>query len=540
MQFRLALSDPMTHRFASTHDGHLTAILSRTARWMAVFAYSHGGIGAHPQRAAHAMSRSIILRKVRGISGLTPMWRTASGSFGSAPAPSSVVGFLTSPLVLLFAGVLALIAWILADPGSLSTGLALATVPAVIVEKRQELEAKQKSLTEVMDLAGRDLDFSRKPVMEKLGAADADDALLKFQTLNREAEALGLDLRREELKHTAQQILARNEALRAPVEGSAPLSRVDDAGERKSLGRMYIESKEFADSRRQRQNIPVVIDIGIKTLMQTTAGFAPESVRTGRVVEAVTRPIQVLDLIPSAPIDQAVEKYMEQTTRAHSAAERAEAAAYAESAFVYTEKTSDVRSVGDSIPVTDEQLEDAGQVAGLLDQQLRFGVMQRIDGQVLTGNGTAPNLRGINNVVGIQTLAKGTDSVIAAFLKALKNIRVTGRANPNAAIMHPNDWTDVLLTQNANGDFLFGNPFQGPGPQALFGIPVAQSDAQTENTALIGDFLNFCRLGERKGVEVEIGYVGTQFTEGKKTLRATARVCFTVYRPAAFIQLTGI
>lgn len=485
-------------------------------------------------------SSSIILRKVRGISGLTPMWRTASGSFGAAPAPSSVVGFLTSPLVLLAVGFLLLLAWFLADPGAMSAGFALATVPVVIVEKRQELETKQKTLTEVVDLAGKDLDFSRKPVMEKLGATDADDALLKFQALNREAEALGTDLRREELKHAAHQVRERNEALRTPADAAVPINRFDERGERKSFGQMYIEMKEFAESRKNRVNIPAMIDIGLKTLFQTSAGFAPESVRSGKIVEAVTRPIQVLDLIPSAPIDQAVEKYMEQTTRTHAAAERAEGAAYAESTFVYTEKTSDVRSIGDSIPVTDEQLEDAGQVAGLLDQQLRFGALQRLDGQVLTGNGTAPNLRGINNVVGIQTQALGSDSKIVAFLKALKNIRVTGRANPNGAIFHPNDWLDILLTQNANGDFLFGNPFQGPGPQALFGIPVAQSDAQTENTGLVGDFLNFCRLGERKGVEVEIGYVGTQFTEGKKTLRATLRACFTVYRPAAFCQITGI
>jgi HK97 family phage major capsid protein len=410
-----------------------------------------------------------------------------------------------------------------------------------LVERREELATKQKTLTEVLDLAGKDIDLSRKPVLEKLGAADADDALLKFQSLNREAEHLGMELKREELKLSARQVREREEAMRQPADGqpSHP-SRFDENGERKSFGQMYIEMKEFAESRKSRTNIPALVDIGLKTLFQTTAGFAPESTRSGKVVEAVTRPIQVLDLIPSAPMNQAVEKYMEQTTRTHAAAERTEGVAVAESTFVYTEKTSDVRSIGDSIPVTDEQLEDEAQVAGLLDQQLRFGVRQRTDLQVLVGNGTAPNLRGINNVVGIQTQAKGADSQIVAFLKALKNVRVTGRANPNAAVMHPNDWLDILLTQNANGDFLFGNPFMGPGPQALFGVPVAQSDAQTENTGLVGDFANFCRLGERKGVEVEIGYVGTQFTEGKKTLRAIARVCFTVYRPAAFCQITGI
>jgi HK97 family phage major capsid protein len=107
-------------------------------------------------------------------------------------------------------------------------------------------------------------------------------------------------------------------------------------------------------------------------------------------------------------------------------------------------------------------------------------------------------------------------------------------------VFHPNDWLDIMLTQSTAGEFLFGNPFQGAGPTALFGVPVAQTDAQTQNTGLVGDFANFSRLDDRRGVRVQTGYVGTQFTDGKVTLRADMRAAFTVTRPAAFAQITGI
>lgn len=410
--------------------------------------------------------------------------------------------------------------------------------PAYLVEQRETFNAKQKLLIEVVEATGKDLDFSRQEVLSKLSATDVVDAQNKFQSLNNEVDNLSADLRRAELKAAAMAVRDRQEEIREP--SSHRHADSDDAFARKSLGEKFVATKEFGNLSRTRITTPVDINVSIKTLMTTAAGFAPESTRTGRVVDMPTRPIQVLDLIPTGTINQAVEKYMEQTTATRSAAERLEAGTYAESAFVYTEKTSDVRSVGDSIPVTDEQLEDEGQVAGILDQQLRFNVMQRIDGQVLVGTGTAPQLRGINAVVGIQTQAKGAESGIVAFLRALTKIRVTGRANPNGAVFHPNDWIDIMLTQSTAGEFLFGNPFQGPGPQSLFGIPIAQSDAQTENTGLVGDFANFSRLSERKGVTVEVGYSGTQFVEGKRTLRATARVAFTVYRPTAFCQITGI
>lgn len=411
--------------------------------------------------------------------------------------------------------------------------------PTALVEQRESFAAKQKDITDVLELAGKDLDFSRADVLKKLGASDAADATHKFKSWNREAEALGADLQRAELKYTVAKHQEREADLQRPVES---VEHPEIGTERKSWAQRFVESKAYKAAKADgfKRAAIVDLDIDLKTLMQTSAGFAPESVRSGLVVEKATRPIQVTDLIPTFPISQAAFVYMEETTRTHSAAEAAEAGTYAEDAYVYTQRTSTVRKIATSIPVTDEQLEDEMQVRSLLEQRLAFGLRQRLDGQILVGDGIAPNLLGINNVSSTQSQAKGADATIAAFMKALTKVRVTGRANPSGAVFHPNDWQDVVLTQNSNGDFLFGNPFQGAGPNSLFGIPVAISDAQTENTALIVDFNNFTRLDDRRGVSIMVGYSGTQFVEGKQTLRADMRVAFTCTRAAAICLLTGI
>lgn len=411
---------------------------------------------------------------------------------------------------------------------------------AVAVEQREELHAKQAELKEILELAGRDLDLSQKSVLEKLGAKDADEAIEKFHALNRQTESLGREIQREELKAAARRVSERDEELETPLGGHEQPSDYE-GGRKKSWGRRYVESKAFKASRSSRVDVPFELEgIGLKTLFETGAGFAPESVRSGLLVPGATRPIQVIDLIPSFPISQASFVYMEETTRTHAAAEKAEGVAYAESTFVWTQRTSPVQKITDSIPVTDEQLEDEGQVQSLLEQRLAFGLRQKLDSQILVGSGTPPALRGMNNVVGIQTQALGTDSQIVAFLRALTKIRFTGRANPTGAVFHPNDWLDIILTQDAEGRFLFGNPFQGAGPTSLFGIPVAQSDAQTENTGLVADFVNFTRIDDRRGAMVQTGYVNAQFTEGEVTLRADMRAAFTVTRPAAVCQITGI
>jgi HK97 family phage major capsid protein len=408
-----------------------------------------------------------------------------------------------------------------------------------LVEKRQEFAAKQKHLAEAFALAGSDRDVSRKSVLEHLGAVDSTDAVAKIKKLNVELDNLGSDLQAEEMKQIHNAISERDAARSQPVRGGAAIQHPTAEIKYRTFGELVVDAKEYKAADVRRTGVTMFVEgVGIKTLMETSAGFAPHSPRTGLLVEAVTRPIQILDLIPTRPITQAADKYMEETTRTHSAAEKAEGVAYAESVFVWTERTQLVEKITDSIPVTDEQLEDASQVAGLLDSRLRFGLRQRLDLQVLVGDGTSPNLKGIlDHSIGSQ--AKGVDPTFDAAYKALTAVRVTGRAVPNAFIYHPNDWQDVRLMRTADGQYIMGNPSQ-PGATTLFGLPVVVSDAITENTALTGDFANFCYIGERRGIEVAVGYVGDQFKEGKRTIRADLRACMTVTRAAAFCKITGL
>jgi HK97 family phage major capsid protein len=433
-----------------------------------------------------------------------------------------------------------------------------------LTQLREKMAAKQEQLGKVFaealisDAGEKKYDFNRVTVL----GADVKGSIAvaeKVKQMNDELNELGEKADKlDAAEKAAMQHAERSKAIRdLPLPGGKG-NHQDERQRFKSLGEMLAEHKDFIDyvGRKAAGGIDLSFPdlalsdllasadrfatLGAKTLMTTSAGFAPESIRLPGFVEAATRPIQMLDIMPMFPTSQSSIKYMEETTRTHSAAETAEGGDYAESAFAFTERNVSVAKITDSLPVTDEQLEDVAMMQGYIATRLPFGVRQRMDRQVLIGDGSSPNMRGLKNVSGIQTQARGADPVPDTFFKAMTKIRVTGRAIPTHHIMHPTDWQGVRLLRTADGVYIWGSPAES-GPERLWGLQVVQNDADSAGTGYTGSFQPaWCGIFERRGVELAIGYVGSQFTQGKRTVRADARAAAVWMRPAAFCANTGL
>lgn len=313
-------------------------------------------------------------------------------------------------------------------------------------------------------------------------------------------------------------------------------------GSRKNAGAKMTLGQQFAKSavRTGGMGTKAELNYDLKAVMSRSAGWAPESLRDPGYVPFASAPLMVTDLFSVLPTGQAAVKYMEQTTRTNNAAERAESATYGEAAFVLTERTVTVQTIGVWLPVTDEELEDETEAAEMIDLELPLMIRQRLDAQMLVGDGNDPNIFGINNVSGIQTHAKGADPVFDAIFKAMTLIRFTGRSIPSAAVFHPNDWQDIRLTRTTDGIYILGSPI-APGPDQIFGIQAVQSDNQTPNTAVVGDFVNWARFRLRRDILVEkTNAHASQFINGQQAIRAGVRGTTVFKRPAAFCTVTGI
>lgn len=315
--------------------------------------------------------------------------------------------------------------------------------------------------------------------------------------------------------------------------------QMDRQIEQKSFGRLFIESKSYTERINGGIGPETHLDIELKTLMQRAAGFAPESLRTGRVVEIATRPIQFIDILPLETTQFDHVKYMEETTLTNNAAEASEGTTFGEAVLAYTERSKTVEKLPVFLPVSDEQLEDVPRIETMIDNRLRFMILQRLDYQIYNGDGATPNMQGLATLPNIQTQARGADPGPDALYKAMQLVRVTGRANPSAILMHPDNWTAIRLLRTTEGIYIWGSPADA-GPERIWGLPVAQGDSVASGTSVVGDFANFSAFVSKRGIDVQIGYSGNDFTMGRRSIRADLRGCLVWYRPTAFCLVTGM
>lgn len=406
-------------------------------------------------------------------------------------------------------------------------------------EAREKLNAKRDALAGIFAEAGPTFDMS----LVKSLQGDTTAKVAELQKLNAEID----DCKKVYEEHLVVAKAAGEAKAHADrgERGSGPdadAERETKAGKAQPFGKQLIESDAIKGYRPGSGNGPVSrIDVDLKTLFSTAAGWDPEDLRTGHVELYPTRPApHVIDRFPQTTTSMSTVLYMEETTFVNNAAEVAEGGQYPEAQLQLTERSSEVRKIAVFLPVTDEQFEDEPRARAYVENRLPFLLRQRLDSQLLVGNGTAPNLKGMENVTGIQTQALGTDPLTDSIYKLIRAIRDTGFAEPSDVFIRPSKWEQVALARTADGVYIWGHPSMG-GPQTIWGIPVTQTVAVTATKAAVGDFRNFAEVAVRRGIDVQISNSHSGFfAEGKLAVRADIRVAVIYYRPLAFGVVTGL
>ena len=413
-----------------------------------------------------------------------------------------------------------------------------------LTELNDAVAVRSKALFDITQEAGDTLDFSKVTSLH----GDTVHKVEEFRAMNAELEELGKarDGKRD-LQRIADQVRGfHNEPVDPMLHPRGDGSR--RRAEQRSIGQMFVASPEYAQYKGQRNwAMPAKLDMDMRNaVFQTGAGWDPDTIRLPRLELDPQRPIAVIDNIPMLPTSSDAISYMEETTFINSAVETAESTAttasdlIGEAALALTERTKPVEWLPVFIPVTMQQMEDVDGIEAYVDNRLRYMLRARLDSQILNGSGSTPNLEGTLNVSGINTQAKGTDSVPDAVYKGMTAVRATGFAEPSVVFAHPNDWQDVRLLQTADGVYIWGSPADA-GPDRIWGVSVVQTTAVVENCMITGDYANFSALYTKRGITLAVSDShSSYFTRGMLAIRADMRIAMVHFRPEAFCNITGV
>lgn len=412
-------------------------------------------------------------------------------------------------------------------------------------ELREEIAAKSRSLAEIFEQAGSDLDLSKVTVIE----GDVAGKAAEIRRRNDELTDLGKkrdDMRAlEDIGKANQQTDMAN---RRPANGmihpgerdAKSINPREQERETKTLGEMFTDSPEYKGAFDRTKMVATLSDVNLKTLMTTSAGWSQAPVRTPRVVLSAQRRPVVGDLIPDDNTEASVIRYMEETTFTNNAAMVAEGATKPESALAFTERTQLVEVLANTLPVTKQQMDDIPGIQGVINNRLTLMLQLAEESELLTGSGTTPHLMGFLNKSGIQTQAKGSDPAPDAVLKAMVLVQYTAFADPSAVVFNPVDWQNIRLLRTADGLYIWGSPSE-TGPERIWSLPIVRTPAMTAGTALTGDFQLYSHISRKMGLQFDTSDShSTFFVENKVMLRLEERLSLEIYRAAAFATITGL
>ncbi len=256
------------------------------------------------------------------------------------------------------------------------------------------------------------------------------------------------------------------------------------------------------------------------------------------VVPQLRRRLRVLDLIPTDTMEGQKMPYTRESGSFATAAETAEGTTKPEAAITYTDEEASAQTIAHWLKVQKQSLADHAQMQTTIDSRLRYGVLLRLEDQVLAGDGTGDNLDGIVHTSGIGSVAFDADELPAdQILTGIVTVFVNN-GEASAIVMNPFDWARALRAKaDGDGHYYSNGPFSVT-PETMWGVPLIPSNAIAQGRALVGDFALGAQLFIREGVNVLISDSDQDdFTKNKVTLLGELRAALAVLQPGVFADV---
>jgi HK97 family phage major capsid protein len=377
----------------------------------------------------------------------------------------------------------------------------------------------------------------------KQNGEPTNDQVVKVKDLNKRIEELEAKATETREWQTSQEKATEQHHFAGKSEAAQKTAE--------SLADMVMKNDEFAAflekgyGRSKAQfGVSPMMPVDVKTLItgasSTSAGALIVNDRTNIVDPGVSfRPLRLMDIITVGRTNSDTVEYVRQGTHTNAADGVAEATATGngsgskpESAMALEVVTAAVKTIAHFLPATRQALADASQMRTLIDQFLRYGLMEEIEDQIIDGAGGS-DITGIDNL-SPNTQAFDTD-LLTTTRKGRTQVVTEGRAQPTAFVMNPTDWQTFDLLQDNEARYFFGGPSAMGNPR-LWGLPVVESEAVTAGSVYVADW-RLCALWLRQDATIYVSDSHADFfTRNMIAILAELRAAFSLIRPLAMVK----
>jgi len=342
----------------------------------------------------------------------------------------------------------------------------------------------------------------------------------------------------------------------------------------KSIGQMFTDSAEFKalNGGRNGANMPAPWQISasltsynVKDVfsgmpsgsMARGADAVFGSIQRDSIVIPPMRTKRVRDLFPVRKTNAQVIEYFRQlgfttltgggTNNAAAVAERngSAFAAKPQSSFNFIGEQAPVRTLAHWEAAHRNVLADEPQLRSIIDNELMYGLRLLEDSQILNGDGTGENLLGVLQTPNIQEYSWSEGATLpvpdtkADSIRRAATLSYLAYYEPSGVVLHPNDWEDIELTKDKNGQYLIAVSVAMGGEPKVWRMPLVDTPAIAEGVALVGAFGTGAQLYDREEASIRISEQHSDFfVRNAIVVLAEQRLALAVKRPEAFVKVT--
>ena len=281
----------------------------------------------------------------------------------------------------------------------------------------------------------------------------------------------------------------------------------------------------------------------IKADMTTGADFTGDVIPPTRVPGYKydpTRTFHMRDILAQGSTDSDVVRYVKESGYSDGNAPKNEGQTLGQSDFDMTAVSVPVEKIGTYFRISEEMMDSTPQLSAYLSARAPEKLLAVEDTQIVSGNGSAPNLNGL--------LTSATGFSGAGFASSISNanqfdvlavaLNQLAVANYSAdyILLNPVDWHKLSLQKATTKEYLVSDWQAGMVPR-IMGVPVIPTTAISSDKYIVGNFAQGAQLWIKDNVS--LGFFredGTNVRDGFVTVRCQERVTLGTYLPNAFVH----